>query len=396
MPQTLAQGQRAAAGWVITQGMASSGVCQDPNGCYAEPMNAPAPQVPVYQPGESSIDRNVASVVIPDAPAPAPQAPAPAPATTSDMLGLPQQAPQMCTPENGCRPAPINLGSSAQRITGIPGMNPGFNASSGADPYEVWRARQWMEGFKTKQDPNKAVATAGVAGSQARAADLMRQGVDYQTAVGLAQREQMDRGGYRAAGIASGATGATTQRIDQAAQLEAERQFMRGGSMAPAGSALFPAAPGTMFTGLDGQIYQSTTGTAQTLGATPAALADPFTAAAMLSGQRGLPLSRVKAAQAAAAAERKQELVNAGGLARTQAQGADRLKIEQARQTNRTNRTWRDKVDAQTLDAAENAYEDAGGSATGIPFELYFKAWAKDTQGKVATLPPAGSTASAF
>lgn len=394
MPQTLAQGQRASAGWVITQGVASSGVCQDPNGCYAEPMNAPPPQVPVYEP--KPFDSTVVPVVLPDTPAPEPQTTSPAPATTSDMLGLPQQAPQICTPENGCRPAPINLGSSAQRITGIPSMNPGFNANSGVDPYEVWRARQWMEGFKTRQDPNKAVATAGIAGSQARAAELMAQGVDYQTAVGLAQREQMDRGGYRAAGIASGATGATTQRIDQAAQLEAERQFMRGGQMSPAGSALFPAASGTIFTGPDGQLYQSTTGTAQTLGATPAVLADPFTAAGLLSNQRGLPLARVKAAQTAAAGERKQELVNAGNLARTQAQGADRLRVEQARQANRANRTWRDKVDAQTLDAAENAYEDAGGSATGIPFELFFKSWAKTTQDKVATLQPAGSTASAF
>jgi hypothetical protein len=289
------------------------------------------------------------------------------------------------------------LGSSAQRITGIPGMNPGFNASSGADPYEVWRARQWMEGFKTRQDPNKAVATAGVAGSQTRAAELMRQGVDYQTAVGLAQRESMDRGGYRAAGIASGATGATTQRIDQAAQLEAERQFMRGGQMSDAAQALLPASPGTMFIGPDGRVYQSNTSVdMQELDLGESNAADPFTAAALLSGQRGLPLARAKADQTAVTKARQQELVNAGNLTRVQAQGADRLKIEQVRQANRANRSWRDKVDAQTLDAAENAYEDAGGSATGIPFELYFKSWAKTTQDKVPTLAPAGSTASAF
>lgn len=381
MPQTIAQGQRAPAGWVITQGVASSGVCQDPNGCYAEQMNAPAP-----------------------AAQPAPQAtPAPAadmtlrPATATAMLGLPQrsQAPQVCTPETGCQPAPVNLAGSAQRVTGIPGMNPGFGANSGADPYEVWRARQWMEGFKTKQDPNKAVATAGIAGSQARAAELMGQGVDYQTAIGLAQREAMDGSGYRAAGIASGATGATTGLVDRAAQLEAERQYMRGGPMSDAARALLPASPGTMFIGPDGRVYQSnTSANAQQLDLGASSAADPFTAAALLSGQRGLPLARAKADQTAVAKARQQELVNAGNLARTQAQGADRLKIEQVRQSNRTNRTWRDRVDPQTLDAAENAYEDAGGSATGIPFELYFKEWAKATQGKAATLPQAGTALS--
>jgi hypothetical protein len=276
-------------------------------------------------------------------------------------------------------------------------MNPGFNASSGADPYEVWRARQWMEGFKTRQDPNKAVATAGVAGSQARAADLMRQGVDYQTAVGLAQREAMDSGGYRAAGIASGATGATTQRIDQAAQLEAERQFMRGGQMSPAGQALYPASSGTIFTGPDGQLYQSTTGAANSLEATPAALADPFTAAAMLSNKSGLPLARVQAAQTAAAQERRQALVNAGGLERVQQQGQNALLREQTRRANRTNRTWMDKLDAQTLSAVQDAYEASGAEDQGIPLEIYYnKNWKPAKELGAATLAPAGSTASAF
>ena len=372
---TIAQGQRAPAGWVITQGVASSGVCQDPNGCTMEQMGMQQPVAPAMQ---SAPAQDVSL----------------RPATTSQMLGLPQQsqAPQMCTPENGCQPAPVNLAGSAQRVTGVPSMNPGFTANSGTDPYEVWRARQWMEGFKTKQDPNKAVATAGVAGSQNRAAELMGQGVDYQTAVGLAQREAMDGSGYRAAGIASGATGATTKLIDQAAQLEAERQYMRGGPMSDAARSLLPASPGTMFVGPDGRVYQSnTTANAQQLDLSASSAADPFTAAALLSGQRGLPLARAKVDQTAMAKARQQELVNAGWLARTQAQSVDRLKLEQVRQANRANRSWRDKVDAQTLDAAENAYDDAGGAATGIPFELFFKSWAKTTQDRAATLPQGGT-----
>lgn len=394
MPQTLAQGQRAPAGWVITQGVASSGVCQDPNGCYAEQMNAPAPQVPLYQP--KPFDSTVVPVVLPATPAPEPQTP---PATTpSAMLGLPQrsQAPQVCTPENGCQPAPVNLAGSAQRVTGIPGMNPGFGSASGADPYEVWRARQWMEGFKTKQDPNKAVATAGIAGSQARAAELMGQGVDYQTAIGLAQREAMDDSGYRAAGIASGATGATTGLVDRAARLEAERQFMRGGQMSSAGRALFPASSGTIFTGPDGQLYQSnTSATPQTLAATPEALADPFTAAALLSGQSGLPLARVKAAQTAAAQERRQSLVNAGALERTQQQGQNMLLREQTRRANRTNRTWMDKLDAQTLSAVQDAYEASGAEDQGIPMEVFYnKNWKPDMEMRATTLPQAGTALS--
>lgn len=382
MPQTITQGQRAPAGWVITQGVASSGVCQDPNGCYAEQMNAPAPAA---QPAPQATPAAAPDMTL-------------RPATATQMLGLPQQpqTPQMCTPETGCRPATINLAGSAQRVVNTPGLVMNFAPGAGSDPWEVMKAKALWGGYNTPPDYNKAVATAGIAGSQSRAAELMGQGVDYQTAIGLAQREAMDNSGYRAAGIASGSTGATTGLVDRAARLEAERQFMRGGQMSAAGRALFPASSGTIFTGPDGQLYQSnTSATPQTLAATPEVLADPFTAAALLSGQSGLPLARVKAAQTAAAQERRQALTNAGALERVQMQGQNALLREQTRRANRTNRTWMDKLDAQTLSAVQDAYEASGAEDQGIPMETFYdKNWKPAMEQRAATLPQAGTALS--
>lgn len=386
MPITIAQGQRAPAGSVITQGVASSGVCQDPNGCYTEAMSAPAAPAP--------FDSSVVHVDLmgqgqqPQVPQ---QAPAPRPTSTAQMLGLPQQVqsgPQ-CTVENGCMP-PINLSSSAQRITGIPGMNPGFTGS-GADPFEVWRADQFMNGlgsaYRGTGTPSSAVATAAVAQSNDRVNDLMRQGVDYQTAVFMAQRDAMDNSGYRAAGISSGVTGVATEAIDRAAQLEAERQYMRGGPMSSAAQAILPASPGTMYVGPDGQLYQSnTSANPPALGMSDAAKADPFTAAALLSNSRGLPLARAQAAQTAAANER-----------RTMLTGQNRLLEIQAREANRVNRTWETGVDPQALRDVYDEYEQRGLAQQGIPLEVFYKQhWLPTREDRVRALPEVAETAVGF
>jgi hypothetical protein len=131
------------------------------------------------------------------------------------------------------------------------------------------------------------------------------------------------------------------------------------------------------------------------LGATPEVLADPFTAAALLSGQSGLPLARVRAAQTAAAQERRQALVNAGALERTQQQGQNMLLREQTRRANRTNRTWMDKLDAQTLSAVQDAYEASGAEDQGITMDIFYaKNWKPAMEQRATSLPQAGTALS--
>jgi hypothetical protein len=80
-----------------------------------------------------------------------------------------------------------------------------------------------------------------------------------------------------------------------------------------------------------------------------------------------------------------------------QQQGQNALLREQTRRANRTNRTWMDKLDAQTLSAVQDAYEASGAEDQGIPLEIYYnKNWKPAKELGAATLAPAGSTASAF
>lgn len=304
MPQqTIANGAAIPADAVVVSGTHSSGVCQDPNGCMVT--------LPYTQPA----------------------APRLAPATTADLMGatpVPAQ-PEMCVPGMPCSQPDVNMAPYAQAITGMPGTGAQFSGN-GADPYEVWRAQEWenlarggRKGTSKMADRDAAVARSGVAASQQRVEQLMAAGVDYNTAVALAQRETIDGGGYRASGVASGAHAASNKLITTAAEREAERQALRGGSMSPTGEVLYPAAPGTYFNDASGNMFSSTSGADPLrVEITDEARANPLTSPALRSAKPGFTLER--ATKAADAAQATNNLIAKESAATTRQLAVESLK----------------------------------------------------------------------
>jgi hypothetical protein len=206
---------------------------------------------------------------------------------------------------------------------GLPTLQTNFQATPGEDPTSAGLRAAGASYLMrlAGMDPNEMRATtvASAAGMAAgRARELAAQGVPFDAAQAIAQREWLDQQGLQAIGQTSGATAAQTKAITSAARLAAEQDFLRGVGPSQATRRLGEAAPGMYVVGPNGQVYMTTPGGMQQQGVAPEAARNPFTAAALLSGRPGLPLARAQQAETTSAALAKArtqaELQNTGRL----------------------------------------------------------------------------------
>lgn len=319
-----------------------------------------------------------------------PAQPAPVNMTVAPMRGMPANplaqpraaapiAGEQCVPgdpNSPCAPQPIDLVSGARQLRmpnmavdpmSVPARDYGFDASQGGDPYQVWRAQSLMAmanraaGAKgtTYTDPSKAVAAAAMGGSVVRANELMAAGLDYNTAVAMAQREATDAGGYRAAGYMSGATPEATNLMAAAGQREADRQAYRGGTMSPTGQALYGSVPGIMVMGEDGRIFQTAAdGNLIPMGFTNDAQNLPANVAGLLGGAYG--------AQYAASAKQRAEIAKL--LAQREAAAAGQLSLERLKQGGRVDLADKRTAAQKERDAAKAAEKAATTAPLGNMF----------------------------
>lgn len=380
MPITLANGQAAPAGYIITSGTSSSGQCQDPAGCYAEPEQAATPAAPAtaaqalqLEPMRSTnYGGNMAGqcqvVVDPQTGVASQLCEAPQTGgTAADYLGLePNMTPMPAQPAQAARPTSPTM-----------------------DPYQTWRAQaflaQGMAGRKANvamPDVNKAVALSALGASQQRAQELMAMGYDYDTALAQAQREALDGSGYRGAGVASGATGAATKQIGDAAAREAELMYLAGtGEMTDVGRNLFGQGTGQVFQGPGGVMYRSRAdGSAEPVNVSAAAAANPLTAPAMMSPTPGGSLKRLENLQTYERDVNKAVLQN-------NLRSASQVDLENLRQQGRIavavtrgqiQQQLRagggaDKLDKAAVDNAARA--EWTGACQATPFEVFKKVW---------------------